>query len=408
MFQAACRTATVMIALSTLLATAGATPVDAPEGQVRFYQLAKSNFDDYTDNPTPAQQQWMREHYFRLQAWSPYFDDRLSWFADTWVYKDSYAIKPDWDIFTDHPEWVLKDAAGNRLYIPYNCSGGTCPQFAGDFGNPAFRDWWISGAQDLVSRGYIGIWIDDVNLEWRVSNGNGNHVTPIDPRTGVAMTLDDWQRYFAEFMEAVRGALPDTEIGHNALWFAAGEDYDNPHAARQIDAADYFNLERGATDGGLTDGDGRYGFQTWLGFIDFVHSRGRNVILMDEADTTAQREFALAAWFLISDGGDWMSTEHVEWTTPDGWWPGYELDLADALTGRYAWQGLIRRDFECGSVFLNQPDLATVSATLPESMTRIDGTAVTAISLDGGEATVLTRNCDPDPPPASPTDLVAD
>jgi len=69
----------------------------------------------------------------------------------------------------------------------------------------------------LVATGYRGLWVDDVNLDWRVSDGNGNFVAPIDPRTGHAMTRPDWQRYFAEFTEQVYTAFPHNEIADNAL-----------------------------------------------------------------------------------------------------------------------------------------------------------------------------------------------
>ena len=35
-----------------------------------------------------------------------------------------------------HPDWVLKDAAATPLYV------GSSP--AADFGNPAYRAWWIA------------------------------------------------------------------------------------------------------------------------------------------------------------------------------------------------------------------------------------------------------------------------
>ena len=44
----------------------------------------------------------------------------------------------------------LRDGGGNKLYIPWGCSGGTCPQYAADVGNPAYRAWFI----DQV-RGYL-------------------------------------------------------------------------------------------------------------------------------------------------------------------------------------------------------------------------------------------------------------
>ena len=75
-----------------------------------------------------------------MRAYAPYFDSRLSWSSKAWVYQSAYAIYPGGARRrAQHPEWILRDAAGNKLYIPFGCSGGTCPQYAGDIGNPAFR-----------------------------------------------------------------------------------------------------------------------------------------------------------------------------------------------------------------------------------------------------------------------------
>src|SRR5262245_15341624 len=88
-----------------------------PEGQVRFYNIADSEFDPYSAHPSSSDQAWMRDHYTRMQTYSPYFDSRLSWFPNAWVYKDSFAIKPNWPIFKAHPEWVLRDSNSNLLFI---------------------------------------------------------------------------------------------------------------------------------------------------------------------------------------------------------------------------------------------------------------------------------------------------
>ncbi|NNF40471.1 MAG: hypothetical protein HKN64_03765, partial [Woeseiaceae bacterium] len=270
----------------------------ASEGVVRFFVDAKSSFDPWTRRPDKKQQAWMRKHYFRMQTYSSYFDKRLAWYPQAWVYKDAYAIKPDWPVFDEHPEWVLRDAEGKLLYLDYGCSNGTCPQYAADIGNPAFRAWWIAAARSKIDLGYAGIWVDDVNLAWRISDGHGKSVRPIDPRTGREMALHDWRRYFANFMGELREALPDIELAHNVIWYA-GSTHD-PFIRRQIDAADYINLERGISDRGIRGGAGKYGFETFLALIDYVHSRGKNVIMDDDDDdSVAARDYELAFYFLI-------------------------------------------------------------------------------------------------------------
>ena len=132
------------IAFALLLAVAcapawAANPASTSSGDVRFFRVAATDFDQFTRDPSLSLHEWMRAHYWRALAYPPYFDSRLSWFPDAWAYKDLYAIYTDSALAAVHPEWILRDAVGNALYIPFACSNGTCPQYAGDPGNPDFR-----------------------------------------------------------------------------------------------------------------------------------------------------------------------------------------------------------------------------------------------------------------------------
>jgi hypothetical protein len=292
---------------------------------VKFYVSASSSFDEWTRAPTAEQQEWMRDHYFRMRTSSPYFDSRLSWYPNAWVYRDAYAIYRDSDLVTSQPDWILRDADGNALYIPYGCSGGTCPQYAGDFGNPEFRQWWIDRLAATLSAGYAGVWIDDVNTVWRVGDGNGDHVAPLDPRTGAEMTLSDWRRYLAEFMEQVRATFPDKEIAHNLIWYSDATD---PYVQRQMQAADFVSLERGSTDRGIRGGTGKYGYETFLAFIDGIHAWGGSVILQDDdSETEAEWMYELATYHLVKARDDMISADgDRSRMNPDNFWEGYLVE----------------------------------------------------------------------------------
>jgi hypothetical protein len=117
-------------------------------------------------------------------------------------------------------------------------------------------------------------------------------------------------------------------------------------------------------------------------------------VLMDYGGTTRQREYALAAWFLISDGIDLLSSDQLDWTAPDRWWPGYGIDLGGAKGKRYLFEGLLRRDFDCGTVLLNQPGVARRSIALDSSHRTIAGAPATRVTLDSASAGVFLRDCD--------------
>ena len=45
-------------------------------GSVRLARGAESNFDAYTASPSPDQQSWMRNTYWRMRTYAPYFNAR--------------------------------------------------------------------------------------------------------------------------------------------------------------------------------------------------------------------------------------------------------------------------------------------------------------------------------------------
>ena len=322
---------------------------------------------------------------------SGYWDSKLSWFPNAWAYQNSYAIYNPSTTATQHPGWILKDASGKKLYIPWACSGGSCAQYAADIGNSAFRTDYINRCKALIAKGYKGIFADDVDMDMNVANGSGQQVAPIDPRTGAAMTDAAWKSYFAAFMEQLRSAIPGAEIVHNALWFAGGGQHDGtqPDIAREIKASDFFNMERGFNDSGLTGGTGIWSVYAVLRFIDTVHSYGRHVVIDSSTGDATAAEYNLAGYFLINDGHDYVSSSIGSLPSPTAW-VGYDTNLGDATSGRYQWNGVWRRDFTRGFVLLNEPGATTKTLSLGGTYKKISGQAVTSVTLGASRGAVLT------------------
>ena len=365
----------------------GLASLPGPAGQVHFFRVADTAFDRFTDNPTPSAQQWMRDHYWRMLTYSPYFNSRTGWFPNGWVYKDLYAIYVGSSVAAAHPEWILRDGGGAPLYIPYKCSGGTCPQYAADPGNAAFRSDWIAAARATLAAGYRGLYVDDVNLSIsRVSDGTSAAVAPIDPRTNAPMAEADWRRYVAEFTEAIRSAFPQTEIAHNHLWFLG---HDDPFIQRELLSADWISFERGFNDNGIHGGGGTYGFDTFLGHIDWLHAQGRHVVLEGEAVTTPDSTYGLAGYFLISTGSDGVGNDVGG--TPGDWWSGYDASLGDPAGDRYLWQGVLRRDFAQGIVLLNPPGAPSTTIDLGASYLDLAGRSRTSVTLDAASGAVFRQ-----------------
>jgi len=375
----------LMLSAMVLSNAATASAATAVAGSVNFMRTAEGSFDAFTANPTVAQQDWMKSHYWRMRAYAPYFDSRLSWASKAWAYQSAYAIYPGSSVETQHPEWILKDAAGNKLYIPFACSGGKCSQYAADIGNPAYRQWWTDQARAKLGKGYAGLYIDDVNQYRKVSNGSGVPVAPIDPRTNAAMSEPTWQRYLADHMQSARTAFPTSEIIHNAIWYAGETTVDQLRVHR---AADLINLERGINDSGVTGGVGKWSVQQLLAFADRRQAEGHGVVFDATSTTAAGRLYGLAAYFLVSSGKDGLGNN--QGGTPSDWWTGYDVDLGAPLARRYAWNGLIRRDFAGGYALVNEPGAVTRTVALPAGSRDLTGTTQTSQALAAGTGAVFT------------------
>ncbi len=369
--------------------SAPARAAEPVEGRATLLLNAKTAFDAYATEATPATQQFVQDKYWGTRAYPPFFDRALGWATRAHFYKDLYAIytKSEGDLVDEHPDWVLRDAQGQPLYIQYGCSAGVCPQYAADIGDPGWRAHWIADAQAHMDQGYVGIHIDDVNLEMRVSNGAEEPVRPIDPRTGAPMTDEDWRRYMAEFVEEIRNAIPGAWISHNSHWWL---DQDDPYVRREVDAADAIQLERSFSDPGLTGGGGTFGFETFLSHIDWLHGRGKSVLFSSyDMDSVSGREFELAAYFLVQRAGDAIVVDEDDHAYPDDWWTGWDADLGAARGGSREWHGLLRRDFRGGFVLVNQPDAQTRVVKLKRRYRRLDGSLTRRVELGEREGVVL-------------------
>jgi hypothetical protein len=367
-----------------MLITAAAA---ADEGTIRTVKVAGSDFDEYTGAPSQSAKEWMRSNFWRMIVYSPYFDSRTGWYPDAWVYRDAYAVYPSSNVPKEHPEWIFKGPSGEKLYVPYACANGTCPEYAGNIANAGFRQRWIEEEKATLAAGYKGLYIDDVNMEFNVGNGQEQRVAPIDPATGKQMTYTAWRQYMAQFMEQIRAALPGIEIIHNVVWFSDGPSrIADPYIQREIKAANGVFLERGANDAGLTGGTGIWSLNAFLSYAEGVNALGAYFVLGDGATDQQGQEYDLAAYFLISNGSDAID---VGPSTPRKYWRGWDIELGKATGGRYMWEGLMRRDFTGGTVLLNEPGAATRTVRLAKPMENTAGAVVSSVKLAASSGVVL-------------------
>jgi hypothetical protein len=373
-----------LLALVATIVLLGSVAPAGADDPIRFFRLTDSRSDEFLADPSPDGEAWLRAHYWRMAVFSPYFDPRLPWFPDAWTFKDFYAIYPGSALATEHPDWIVRDATGRQLYIPYHCGRGRCPQYAADVGNPEFRARWIAEAVAMVGAGYRGLFVSDVSLEPRFTDGVHRSVRAIDPRTGRAMAAADWSRYVADFCAAIRAALPGIEIVHDTLWVV---DDDDPNVQREIASADFLFFQHGLNDRTIRRRSGPLGLDALFAHADAVHARGKGIVFEGSGRTPAELEYNLAGHLLLDAGRDAVGSDRGN--GPSRWWAGYDVSLGDPAGDRYAWRGLLRRDFAGGMVLLNAPGSPARGVPLPGTFVDLRGHARTAIRLGAARGAVL-------------------
>lgn len=363
-------------------------PPPSGAGESNFFQNAATPWDPWVRPASGDCQTFFQGRYDQMLFYPPYSDPCMgSGFTGGLGYRDVQAIYKDGAGNPQAPQWVLKDSVGQYAHVNWGCGGGTCPLFAADIGSQAFRDNYISEARKWMEFGYRGIFIDDANWHINVSDQWGNALAPIDPRTGAAMTIDDWRRYMADFIEQVQAAFPTKEIVINSVWWRPESSLSNPDVQRGVRAATQWYLERGTDDVRLG--------QSWealLAHIDTLQTLGADVILDNYyADTRLEAEFEMATYFLISTGNDTYSADYR--SRPDDFWGAYTTSLGEPAGPRYVMgNGVYRRDFAGGVVLVNEPASgATQTVSLGTSYVDLDGVSHTSVTLAPGQAWVLRK-----------------
>jgi hypothetical protein len=319
------------------------------------------------------------------------------WFTNSWYYADMAAIYDPLHpahigppLTTRQISEILRDASNNLLWIPWgSSSGGHMPQYAADHGNADWRlDFRTQRIEPGINTGYIGTRLDDVNPGGvNTCNGTGTMVPAIDPRTpGVQMTTANWRRYIAEQIEEIRALYPAPhELLANIPWFSGNSGnflgFNDPYIARIIQAADFMEFERGINDGGITGDNWTWSWQHMFMLVDYCHSVGTNIVWQTYATDHVSIEYQLAVYFLCSNGGDYTGGSMVS-SNPATYWSAFDIELGSALSNRYVWNGLQRRDFQNGFVIACMPGGAPVTnLSLGGNFRDVDNNFVTTVTM---------------------------
>jgi hypothetical protein len=241
---------------------------------------------------------------------------------------------------TNHPEWFLTDAGGNRL--PFKDYPDSLVM---DVGNPAYQRAGLANITRLAKAGgFDGVFLDDANasLRWILAGGSAECVKyPTDAK---------WQPAVYSFLSSVApqlraaGLLVAANIGGSTITPGLWQRWNGP-----LDGA----MEESFTNGG----SGRDSNGLWLARLKHaLWSEANGKIALDHAVTATRSgaRYGLATMLLAANGENkfYASTDYSH----EVWWPEYTATkrLGSAL-GRFSVlpNGVYQRRFTNGVVLVN-------------------------------------------------------
>jgi len=297
---------------------------------------AQTPWNPYTLDPAGKWRQWFQWRVSEIIGFSPWADPIPGWHPAAGAYLDLYSIQkdPSKNWMTMPPDWQLYDASGNPLYIPWGCANGTCPQYAADIRHPGYIAAWLGRVAQLRDLKYKILYVDDVNLDGQISDGNGTLVMP------PGMTNDLWSAAVCDLLGKVRSQFPDLTIVHNPVWYSRSS-----YVQVEQQLADLIDVERGYGDPNLTP-------QTSVNLLRFVQGSKKPVLQMEY--TKDNLAYKIACFLLGYRPGNRMAVLDL---FPDAWDLAMDVDFGQPLepprdcsgNGRIVWN----RDFSLVSVFVD-------------------------------------------------------
>jgi hypothetical protein len=396
-------------AAAVMLEAGGSAPPDpspAKAGRVHLFREGGPSFARWVHRSDCRR---FLNRYHRMRLYSPYADACVQGgYRGGLAYVNAQAIYPRevrvWRRDSRRERHaqrrldrlILRDARGRRLYVPFECDGRRCPQYAAHIGSRRWRKRIARKVGAALRDGYRGVFLDDVNWTLNVSDGAGRPVRPVHPVTRRPISLGQWRRAMARLVTAIRARHPRAEVVVNSVWWKPESSLDVPDVARGVRAASAYDVERGTLD--------TFRGQSYAGLlatIDRIHALGTGVNLDNfAARTRREAEFELATYFLISDGRDSVTTDYGSCPSSGGsspceepFWSAYRIDLGEPRgPRRVRADGLVERRFAGGLVLVNPPRSPRREAALDGVYTDLDGARTRRVALAGGEARIL-RPC---------------
>jgi hypothetical protein len=230
---------------------------------------------------------------------------------------------------------------------------------------------YVAKVRRDMNLGYAGVFVDDAN--WSAG---------FPPSPGPRAAL-------ANLLVAIRAAEPAALIEMNSqyhdIWpLMKAHDQD---VERALKVVNILTKEFGVGPTAGIDTAQDYGelFQ----FIDALHAKGIHVTMTGDryGNIVSTMEYNLATSLLATDGGDFVNGYKQ---TPGHWWPGFNVNLGQAITKRErSPSGVWKRAFSGGVVYTVEPGASRQKIKLGRSMHSAQWGTVQSVTLAPGEGAVL-------------------
>jgi len=89
---------TCVVALAVLSTAFSLQAQDNSPGRVHFVVRTNPAFDHYLKVSSIQSKQWFQSHVWRMKVYSPFFDNKLSWYPDGWAYINLNGLHTDWPV----------------------------------------------------------------------------------------------------------------------------------------------------------------------------------------------------------------------------------------------------------------------------------------------------------------------
>jgi hypothetical protein len=375
--------------------TAMPTPTPTPSGVALFQRTAVSYDSAVFDPPVeaPRNRLWIAQgfHYDLIGGFEAYNPSILSSVYKETIYTDARNSRPGsdpanpggvsyFDADANHPDWFLKDSAGNRITYR-NYSGYTLM----DIGNPEYQARWALNVITQATRdGWDVVFADDLGLQLYSTSAR-----PVKYPDAAS-----WQAAVTSF---VQGVYPKLHAAGVKLVTNTVSGVTYPTVRKELLQWVDGTMEEGWMRPSV-DRTAPLATAAWpkqLAEAQDAEAAGKLFLAelpADSSDIQAVR-YGLASLLLVANGMSSYGVSGNPSHTTEQWFP--EFDTARRLGApsdsfRKLANGVHRRDFANGAVLAN-PTTSTQTVSLGGSYSGSGFTGVSSVTMAPTSGSVLLR-----------------